>query len=121
MKLSKEELKKTIVCQKCMVIMDQKGRISRSDLPEYLTGPGSSPAGTKSYREAKEEVLNAFEQKYFPDLIRSHRGNVLQASKSAHIDRKYLISKLKKHGIDPAEYKARKTLRTKKDQAPPEG
>lgn len=51
------------------------------------------------YKDAREAVLNDFEQRYCAHLIEKADGNVTQAAKVARMDRSYLIKLLQKHGL----------------------
>jgi DNA-binding NtrC family response regulator len=51
------------------------------------------------FKEAKSQVVDAFERAYLTDLIQRAGGNVSQAAREARLDRHHLKDLLKKHGI----------------------
>ncbi|MFO0570421.1 MAG: sigma 54-interacting transcriptional regulator [Polyangiaceae bacterium] len=70
--------------------------------PEALldAAPSSSVASpTGSYREARALALSEFERSYVTQLIHSCNGNASEAARRAKMDRPYLLSLLKRHGL----------------------
>ena len=51
------------------------------------------------FKDAKEQLIQAFERQYLVDLIERHDGNVSKAARAAHMDRKSITRLLKKHEI----------------------
>ncbi len=51
------------------------------------------------FKDAKEQLIDAFERQYLLDLIERHKGNVSKAARAAHMDRKSITRLLKKHQI----------------------
>ena len=90
------------------------------DLPDYISGgapeSGSSAihlaAGAMSpqslvdrtFKDAKEEWLTAFERDYVISLLRKNGGNISHAAREADIDRKYFRKLMKKYGITADEF-----------------
>ncbi len=85
-------------------------RIPLAALPPALRAAAPSPAPTsplslppataeQTFKEAKDQLIVAFERQYLADLIERHQGNVSRAARSADIDRKSLTRLLKKHGL----------------------
>jgi DNA-binding NtrC family response regulator len=80
-------------------------------LPEALRGasPVSAPrpatlavpeaVSTLPLKDAKDQLIEAFEQQYLVDLIERHDGNVSRAARTAGMDRKSITRLLKKHQI----------------------
>lgn len=81
-------------------------------LPEGLAGvprpaaDGADPAlglplpdAALSMREAKEQLISQFENKYLEDLLERCEGNISRAARSAGVDRKTIARLLKRHGI----------------------
>ncbi|MDF1564724.1 MAG: sigma 54-interacting transcriptional regulator [Deltaproteobacteria bacterium] len=60
-------------------------------------GEGGKPA---AFKEAKQEMVDAFEREYLEDVLRRNRGNISGAAREAGIDRKHFKELLKKHGLD---------------------
>ncbi|MED5371508.1 MAG: sigma 54-interacting transcriptional regulator [Myxococcota bacterium] len=84
--------------------------ITLEALPDALLTGGSGPRSSAQpgmaapdtsvpFKDAKEALIEAFERKYLQDLIERHDGNVSQAARAAHMDRKSIARLLRKHGI----------------------
>ena len=58
-----------------------------------------------SFNEAKSHVIDHFEQSYLIWLISSSKGNVTQAADIAQKERRALGKLLKKHAINPVQYR----------------
>ncbi|MDD5267133.1 MAG: sigma-54 dependent transcriptional regulator [Methylococcales bacterium] len=58
-----------------------------------------------SFNEAKNRVIDHFEQCYLTRLISSSKGNVTQAADTAQKERRALGKLLKKHAINPVQYR----------------
>jgi DNA-binding NtrC family response regulator len=63
-------------------------------LPVKYTGP---------FKEAKDELIRAFEKEYLTRLLSKARGNVAKSARDAELDRKHLYSLLHKHGLVQTE------------------
>jgi DNA-binding NtrC family response regulator len=87
--------------------------ILASDLPADVTGnrgrPNFSaqtpsqlplPDSSMPFKDAKAQVLDAFERQYLEDLIQRHRQNISKAAREAGIDRRHLYRLLDKYGIE---------------------
>lgn len=59
----------------------------------------------ESFSEAKAKAINVFEARYLTRLIMDANGNVSQAAAAAQKERRALGKLLKKHQIDPAQYR----------------
>jgi transcriptional regulator with GAF, ATPase, and Fis domain len=70
------------------------GRSSRLDASE-LERVSSLP-----FKDAKDQLIEAFERQYLIDLLERHGGNVSRAARAAGMDRKSVSRLLKKHGIE---------------------
>lgn len=53
----------------------------------------------RPFKEAKEEIVEAFERRYLEDVLARHGANVSAAARFAQLDRKYLRSLLVRHGL----------------------
>ena len=51
------------------------------------------------YRVARAEALAAFERSYLRRLIEATAGNASAAARTAKMDRPYLLSLLRRHGL----------------------
>ena len=67
---------------------------------------GSSPVAAVEedlaqlpFKEAKEQLVDAFERRYVAALLERHGGNISRAAAEAGLDRNYLARLAKKHGI----------------------
>ncbi len=72
------------------------GYPSDDAIPSHVTlhAPLDAP-----YRDAKEQLVTAFERRYLEHLWAQVDGNVSEAARRAGLDRKYLRTLLRKHGI----------------------
>lgn len=57
-----------------------------------------------SYQEAKKEILQSFEKRFFSKVLSKARGNVSQAARLAQLDRKNLYQKMKELNLNPKDY-----------------
>jgi DNA-binding NtrC family response regulator len=65
-----------------------------------LTASGNAaPDLTLPFKEAKAQVVDAFERTYIEALLKRHEGNLSAAARAAEIDRKHLRELLRKHGL----------------------
>ncbi len=53
----------------------------------------------------REEKLGTFEKQYFADLLRRSRGDVQQAAREAQLPRGTLYRLLKKHALNPSDFR----------------
>ena len=58
-----------------------------------------SPAQVQSYRDARATALAKFEAEYLRTLIDRAGGNASEAARIARMDRPYLLTLLRKHGL----------------------
>jgi len=59
------------------------------------------------YRELKEQLVSRFEREYVRQLLTAAQGRVTRAARHGRMDRKSLWSLLRKHGIDPGDFRER--------------
>jgi DNA-binding NtrC family response regulator len=57
------------------------------------------PLGDLSLREAKDQLIEAFERRYLEDLLEKCEGNLSKAARDAGVDRKTIARMLKRHHI----------------------
>ncbi len=60
------------------------------------------PDSDLSFREAKDQLIDAFERRYLEDLLERCEGNLSKAARNAGVDRKTIARMLKRHGIRPS-------------------
>ncbi len=61
--------------------------------------PGAGPAPTVPYRDARADALHRFERTYLSALIKGCDGNASEAARRARMDRPYLLTLLRRHGL----------------------
>jgi DNA-binding NtrC family response regulator len=61
--------------------------------------PATNAAAIPQYRAARAEALAAFERSYLRRLIETAGGNASAAARTANMDRPYLLSLLRRHGL----------------------
>jgi two-component system, NtrC family, response regulator GlrR len=59
----------------------------------------STPAVDRSYKEAKEELVEVFARAYFSDLFRRSKGNVAEMARTAGVARTYAHELVKKYDL----------------------
>ena len=59
----------------------------------------------KTFREAKSQAVTRFEKQYIQELLSTHKGNISQSAKAAQKDRRAFWELIRKHKIDPRNYK----------------
>jgi DNA-binding NtrC family response regulator len=62
---------------------------------------------TLPWKEAKEQLVDAFEAVYFRRLLVHSQGNVSSVARAAGIDRKHLYTLMKKHGLEAKDSQRR--------------
>jgi DNA-binding NtrC family response regulator len=74
------------------------GTVSLDGVPSAV--PESARTGSiVPYRAARAEALAAFERRYLRALIEANGGNASAAARAASMDRPYLLSLLRRHGL----------------------
>jgi len=74
------------------------GSINLNGLAQPAT-PAPAAATIPPYRVARAEALAAFERSYLRRLIEMAGGNASAAARAANMDRPYLLSLLRRHGL----------------------
>jgi DNA-binding NtrC family response regulator len=106
------------------VILSVDGRIYPRDLPDRVretATPTTAPAGgeatrLREFRDAKREVVEAFERTYLSALMERFGGNVTAASQRAGMLRSALQRLLRKYGLKSASFR-RQRAATKPEEA----
>jgi DNA-binding NtrC family response regulator len=62
-------------------------------------GFGAASAELVPYKEARASALDAFEREYLAHLNEHCAGNASEAARVARMDRQYLLSLLRRHGL----------------------
>jgi DNA-binding NtrC family response regulator len=70
--------------------------LGTSDRPRQ---PLALPGSVTSYRDARAAALTRFEAEYLKTLIERADGNASEAARLARMDRPYLLTLLRKHGL----------------------
>jgi DNA-binding NtrC family response regulator len=82
--------------------------IPMSALPDAIAGREQDAGGsveldpaltTGTYHEARETLLDAFEQQYLKDLVKRAGGNLAKAARMGGVDRKTLYRLMNRHGL----------------------
>jgi len=58
-----------------------------------------APTEIIQYRKAREQAIHAFEYRYLKNLIEQCEGNASEAARRAKMDRPYLLTLLRRHGL----------------------
>jgi len=72
---------------------------ARPDGESVAQGGLPLPDSNLPFREAKDELIEAFERKYLEELLDRCQGNLSRAAREAGVDRKTIARMLKRHGI----------------------
>jgi transcriptional regulator with PAS, ATPase and Fis domain len=64
-----------------------------------ISGTHTSEDMPMPFKDAKDQIVEAFEHQYLADLLDRHNGNVSKAARAAGMDRKSITRLMKKHGI----------------------
>jgi len=95
------------------VILATDGVVRSKDLPDWVSdglaaavavGPGDVGVGRR-FKEAKRDVVGAFERAYLRRLLEDHGGNVTAASQEAGMLRSALQRLLRKYGLKSASFR----------------
>ncbi len=93
------------------------------DLPERIRSQAQGAEGLageseelRPFREAKREVVDAFEAAYLSELLERFGGNVTSASQHSGMLRSALQRLLRKHGIKSAHYRKSAAARRREAQ-----
>jgi DNA-binding NtrC family response regulator len=74
--------------------------MGRVELEGNQVAAGGTPSAELiPYRHARAEVLARFEAEYLGRLISECEGNASEAARRARMDRPYLLTLLRKHGL----------------------
>jgi DNA-binding NtrC family response regulator len=81
--------------------------ISVHDLPDEIVARAgdSAPHAGGAFFEQRERRMAAFEKQYFRSLLQSCHGDMTSAAHEAELPRGTLYRLLKKHGLDPNDFR----------------
>jgi len=80
--------------------------IRTADLPEEIcSGTVLGDEVKSDFGRARERWLSRFEERYFRDLLLKTAGNVVEAAQSSGVPRATLYRYLRRHGLDPADFR----------------
>ncbi len=93
---------------KRMLALCSQTVLSREDLPEDVLAQGGSctPRFGSSFSALRERHVAAFEKEHPPHLLRECNGDVAAASREAQLPRATFYRLLRKHDLNPADYRA---------------
>lgn len=92
--------------------------IEEAHLPSFVTTTGAQngtrsagatavgSVSSSSYTEARNQLLEEFEQRYLTDLLQLTEGNLSEASRRSGIDRSNLRRMLKRHNLNAATFRS---------------
>lgn len=76
------------------------------ELREHAGAAGVRESGGADFYSAKQRAIETFERSYLSKVLTQAQGNVSEAARLAHKERRALGRLIKKHGIDAAGYRA---------------
>lgn len=88
------------------VILCQSDVIDVEHLPVLMPAPNSEQTAVRSFREAKQKMVEKFEREFLSDCLQKSGGNISKAARNANIDFKNFHTKMKKYNIDPKRFGA---------------
>lgn len=90
------------------VVLAEAELIEPHHLPPNVSEVLKTTAMKKSiatFKEAKQRAVATFERDYIIDCLKTSKGNISQAARTAGVDLKNFYAKMKKYGIDPVAFK----------------
>jgi len=83
--------------------------IGIDDLPRLRAnddgGPFQPVDGARSFRDAKQQIIDQFERRFLADALARNGGNVTRAAAEIGMYRQQLQAKLAEYGIDPEGFR----------------
>lgn len=89
------------VMERAAVLVDGPTVMS-SHLPDRLQAlveKDSAPSEAASFKQAKQQAVEAFERNFLLDLLKRNEGHMSRAAREAGVDRKTIERMVKKHGL----------------------
>ncbi len=87
------------------VVMAEGETIKPNEIELRTTKAASNSTDISSFKHAKDKTIMEFEQRYLINLLSQTHGNVTHAAQYAQKDRRAFCRLLKKHNINPAEFR----------------
>jgi two-component system response regulator GlrR len=91
------------VIERAVAMSGERQALDADDIE--ITGVGAGPA-PRTFKEAKERVVSAFERAYLEELLTAHAGNIGRAARAASKNRRALWELMRKHAISAAPFRA---------------
>ena len=87
--------------------MSRQSILSVEDLPDEIVVAAGDKSGAANggFFHVRGQRIAAFEREYLSNLLRASAGDVSQAARDAHIPRGTFYRLLKKHDIDPEQFR----------------
>lgn len=96
-------------CMERACIMVHDGTIYAFGLPSLLRSPHSAPADTPTKNaQSLDHTLSRIEREMIMDALKATFGNVTQAAKQLGITERVMGIRIRKHSLDPLDYKKRR-------------
>lgn len=73
--------------------------------PEDAAAPAAVPDERRSLTDLKQEVAEQFERSHMDRLLRQSGGNISQAARSARIDKKNFLDKMRRYNLNRDDYR----------------
>jgi len=73
--------------------------------PDHSAARIDIPITSTILRQARRDIMEAFEKKFLAKLLRANRGNVTESAKQAGIERQSFQRMMKKYGIDSSDFR----------------
>jgi DNA-binding NtrC family response regulator len=94
-----------------VLTFSEESEINVAGLPPRILGTGKeAPLGFNehlSFKDAKEQLLEAFEREYLTTVLKRCSGNITRAAKESGLHRKSIERLCKKYQLDAREMKVR--------------
>ncbi len=101
------------VIYKACVFVGNEGFIDIKHLDKEILEDSVKPDFIFDYNKAKEHHLQKFMKEYLNVLLSLTEGNISKAAKLANIERQSLQKLLKRYGVNPEDYRKKKTVKNK--------
>jgi two-component system response regulator AtoC len=89
------------VMERAAVLVDGQ-TVTAAHLPDRVQSAGDAdpaPSESASFKQAKQQAVEAFERNFLLDLLKRNDGHMSRAAREAGVDRKTIERMVKKHGL----------------------